>query len=164
MAYKSLPVIISALAILFFSDSTLAREIKGRVMSVSSGDNFIMFSTEGEQVPVQLYGIAAPERNQPHGYNAAQFLAYLIIQQDVTVKVYSTDEVGRAVGVVTLAEKNINRQMIHQGYAWRHASECRKASFCVEWNRVQNEARKARRGLWSIKEPIPPWEWQKGKR
>ncbi len=160
MINKSFPTIICALIIFIFSSYAQASNIQGRVISVSSGDNFIMFSTDGQKIPVQLYGIAAPQRNQRHGNTATNFLAYLIVQKDVSVKVYSTDEFGRVIGVVTQGDKNINRQMIHQGYAWRHASQCRKASFCVEWNKVQEEAKKARRGLWSIKEPIPPWKWK----
>lgn len=164
MILKSLSAFICSLAFILFAGTAKSEEIQGRVMSVSSGDNFIMFATDGLQVPVQLYGVAAPERSQRHGLEAANFLNYLILQRDVIVKVYSSDELGRVMGVVTLDDKNINRSMIRQGYAWRHAKECRKASFCGEWNRVQEEARKERRGVWSVKEPIPPWEWQQGRR
>lgn len=29
---------------------------------------------------------------------------------------------------------------------------------------LEEEARRARRGLWQDKEPVPPWEWRKMKR
>jgi hypothetical protein len=28
--------------------------------------------------------------------------------------------------------------------------------------RLESEARAARRGLWSLPNPVPPWEWRKG--
>ena len=71
-----------------------------------------MFSTEGKQVPVQLYGIAAQERNQKHSDQALNFLTYLIVQQNLTVKVYLTDTFGRIVGVVSQGEK---RTLVNRG-------------------------------------------------
>ena len=35
---------------------------------------------------------------------------------------------------------------------------------CQGWKALEEEAREARRGLWSMSNPIPPWEFRRNRR
>lgn len=133
-------------------------DITGRVILVGSGDTCIVLTSKGEQLALSLYGIAAPERGQDYAEQATQFASYLMGHQDVSVEIYSEDQYGRQVGVVWVGEKNINRELVRQGYAWQYSKICKK-SFCREWSSLQEKARLSRLGVWAMKNPIPPWKW-----
>ncbi len=58
---------------------------------------------------------------------------------------------------------NVNQELIKAGLAWQYRKYC-KASFCNEWLKLEGKAKSAKVGLWSDKDPVPPWEWRKGAR
>ena len=70
-----------------------------------------------------------------------------------------TDRYGRLVGVVTLEDgRNVNRELVRGGMAWWYRKYAPKDS---ELERLETEAREARRGLWQDKNPTPPGEWRR---
>jgi micrococcal nuclease len=62
------------------------------------------------------------------------------------------------VGVIT-----INEELIPEGFAWEYGRYCRLA-FCMDWKRLEDEAKGARKGLWVDPAPTPPWEFRRQKR
>ncbi len=70
------------------------------------------------------------------------------------------DRYGRIVGRVYLGEKDVNRELVAQGYAWVY----RKYSDDAELLELEAEAKKKGLGLWADTNPIPPWEWRRGRR
>lgn len=50
------------------------------------------------------------------------------------------------------------RELVRAGLAWwyRHYAPRDR-----ELERLEAQARAARRGLWADKDPVPPWEWRK---
>jgi micrococcal nuclease len=77
----------------------------------------------------------------------------------VTVKVRDKDRYGRTVADVILPDgRNLNHKLVKAGYAWwfrKYAPHDR------ELERLEKEARDAKRGLWSDPRAIPPWEFRK---
>ncbi len=67
--------------------------------------------------------------------------------------------VGR-VYVGGLGGEDVNAEMVRQGYAWVY----RKYAKDPELYRLEKEAREAKRGLWAFSDPVPPWEWRRGKK
>lgn len=132
--------------------------ITGLVILISSGDTCVVLTPAGKQVPISLYGIAAPERGQDYADKSAEFASYLMGHQEVSVEIYSEDQYGRQVGIVSVGEKNINREQVRQGYAWEYSKTCKK-SFCREWSSLEEKARTSRLGLWAMKNPVPPWKY-----
>jgi type III restriction enzyme len=57
---------------------------------------------------------------------------------------------------------DVNLELVRRGLAWwyRHYAPKDKKLERAE----EEEARTAKRGLWADAEPIPPWEWRKGRR
>ena len=52
---------------------------------------------------------------------------------------------------------DVNLAMVRSGMAWRFEKYSKDGAF----QRAQDEARAARRGLWADTNPVSPWEWRK---
>ena len=57
----------------------------------------------------------------------------------------------------------VNEKIIRAGFAWVYHTYCKKP-VCLDWKREEDEARAAKQGLWTDKNPVPPWEWRAQKR
>jgi endonuclease YncB( thermonuclease family) len=77
-------------------------------------------------IPVRLYGIDAPEGRQTCkrdgktyncGKEATKALANLIVGRSVQCEVIGKDDYGRALGVCTVADTELNRTMVRNGWA-----------------------------------------------
>ncbi|MFW5729528.1 MAG: thermonuclease family protein, partial [Spirochaetota bacterium] len=80
----------------------------------------------------------------------------------VQVEVVDVDRYGRAVGRVILPDGgDLNRILVYNGYAWWYEQY---APDDDDLERLQAHARTEERGLWRQDDPIPPWEWRRGKR
>jgi len=55
--------------------------------------------------------------------------------------------------------RSFNREMVRSGYAWWYR---KYAPGDRELERLESEAREAKRGLWSQPNPTPPWDWRNG--
>lgn len=151
----------------------------GQVVKVVDGDTTDVLTTEpgadpvfpGDSITVRvrLHGIDVPERGQPFGNNARDYLKELIAGEDVTVRLEGTDRYSRTIGYVyhdpcmgdpmcdgTL---DVNYRMTAVGLAWRYV---RFAPDDEELATAEAHARDNRHGLWAgSHKPIPPWEWRK---
>ena len=72
----------------------------------------------------------------------------------------TVDRYGRIVGRVYVDGLDVNAVLVRGGYAWVY----RKYSDDAELYDMEAGARKYRRGLWAHLNPIPPWEWRRGRR
>ena len=52
---------------------------------------------------------------------------------------------------------NLNRELVKAGLAWWY----RKYSKDESLGALEEEAKTAKRGLWTDPEPVPPWCWRK---
>lgn len=134
--------------------------ISGKVISVIDGDTIDLLHN-GRPLRIRLNGIDAPEQGQPNGHRAKQFVQELAAAQLVTVKVFDTDKYGRSVGDVFLPDgRNLNREIVRAGYAWWF----RKYSSDNSIGALEDEAKRAGRGLWREVAPQPPWEHRAAQR
>ena len=54
----------------------------------------------------------------------------------------------------------MNKLIVGTGYAWQY----KRYSKDPEYAGLESKARAAKLGLWQDKDPVPPWEWRRGKR
>ncbi len=138
-----------------------ADNFRGKVVRVTDGDT-IKVMREGKEVKIRLAGIDCPEKDQPYGDESKQFTSALTLGQIVTVKAKTTDQYGRIVADVISPERvNLNQQLVWAGLAWWYRKYAPDDSTLAE---METKAKEAKRGLWTDKTPVPPWEWRKGKR
>lgn len=164
---------------LLFLSIAQAETIQCKVTEVIDGNNVICKRNNNEQLNVKLYQIDAPSLDQPYGKEAKQFLSSLILNNDQFIDIIRRDQ-QQILGIIYTTKitypkycdersKNCqplfysfmykNTTMIENGYAWFDNS----FGDNPEYQQSQEEAKKAKRGLWVAPNPIPPWEWRKQK-
>jgi micrococcal nuclease len=128
------------------------------VVGVSDGDTIkVMYQGHAERV--RLYGIDCPEKGQAFGNRAKQFTSKMVFGKNVLVKTHGCDKYGRILGdVFTPDGRSLNQELVRAGYAWWF----RRYSNDRNLERLEEEARSAKRGLWADLNAVPPWEWRKG--
>jgi micrococcal nuclease len=144
----------------FVTSSALARpgseSITGVVARVIDGDTIHVLAKDKTTVKVRLEGIDAPETGQPFGTKARQALAAKILGKTVIVETKGNDKYGRTLGVVSLDGRNINLEMVSEGWAWHFKKYSKDAALA----NAENEARAKRAGLWADAKPQSPWDWR----
>jgi micrococcal nuclease len=156
-------VLLVILAILFFSPFVNAEIIiTGKVVGVADGDTITVLQ-DRTQYKIRLYGIDTPEKSQDFGNRAKQFTSSLVFNNDVKVVQKDIDRYGRIVGIVYVGDTCVNEEILRAGYAWVYHQYC-NASFCRTWTNIEKQAKNNRAGLWGHSDPIPPWDYRKGKR
>jgi len=142
-------------------DPVPAFDFSGRVVRVADGDTVSVLDAGNTQHKVRLFGIDTPERDQPYGQAARRALADLVGNRRVGVVVVATDDYGRQVGTLYRGDTNINLAMIAGGHAWwyRHYAPHERRLAVAE-----QAAREQRLGLWANPQPVPPWDWRRGRR
>ena len=92
-----------------------------------------------------------------YGMESKDELVRLIGGKRVSILVYGPDKYGRSLGDIYCDGVFIQEQMLKGGFAW-HYKMCDKRPEFAKW---QREAKKARRGLWSLDKPQKPWIWRR---
>ncbi len=89
---------------------------------------------------------------------ARQALSDLAFNREVRVAVVDHDRYGR----VYVGSTDVNAELVRQGAAWVYRDFARDRTLFA----LEDEARKAKRGLWKLPEAeqTPPWEWRQASR
>jgi endonuclease YncB( thermonuclease family) len=136
---------------------SLDPNLAGRILSVADGDTFTL-DVNGQKVKVRLYGIDCPERDQPYGKEARDFVLDWVRGRPVSIKSRGKDQYERVLGEAFIGESNLNKELLAHGYAWWYESHAKTRK---DYRELQQQAQQARRGLWSDPEPITPWEFRR---
>ena len=145
--------------------SAHAETLTGYVVGVSDGDTITVLDSSRQQHKIRLAGIDAPEKAQAFGDRSKQNLAALVFNQNVTVDWSKLDRYGRTIGKVTVNGIDANLSQIKAGMAWWYEKYRKEQSPSDQKTYAQSEqqGRLQRVGLWSDKNPIPPWEFRHAK-
>lgn len=137
--------------------------ISVKVVGISDGDTITVLTANKQQLKVRLAGIDAPERSQAFGMRARKHLGDQIFGKIIELETRGLDKYKRTLGVVFLNDQDINEMMIKDGFAWfyrKYASD-QPEEEAARYEAAENEARAADLGLWSMKDPTPPWVYRK---
>ncbi|MDO5058927.1 MAG: thermonuclease family protein [Neisseria sp.] len=144
-----------------------AKQYRGRVVSVADGDTVRIADTDGRKHKIRLAYIDAPESNQAHGAASREALSRLVMQKNVEVRVFESDQYGREVAQITLNGRDINLSQIQNGHAWHYVSIAKKKqnkNAFGDYAAAESQARRSRAGLWQNSSPTPPWTFRKQQR
>lgn len=134
---------------------------QGKVVSVHDGDT-IKVMREERPVKIRLNGIDAPELRQDFGTQSKKTLSRLVFGKVVGVRAVDIDRYGRTVGIIYLPDgTNVNYAMVRSGMAWWYRQYAPDDTTLAEY---EQEAREAKRGLWSRGDAVAPWEYRRHRR
>ena len=139
----------------------LATTLLCLVVGVSDGDTIkVRCGSPGqyEQRSVRLSAIDAPEKRQAFGQRSKQSLSDLCFQQQATLRTVDIDRYGRTVADVACRGKDAGAEQVRSGMAWVYRQYARGYDSLYP---IEQDARRAGRGLWRDPQPVPPWEWRR---
>ncbi len=144
----------------------MAETLIGRVVAVADGDTLTVLDQQRVTHKIRLIGIDAPEKAQPFGTASKQHLAELVFQKDVQIRWAKKDRYGRTLGKVMLNGTDINLYQVVDGMAWwyRHYARDQEPADLERYREAEARAQRARRGVWSMDAPKPPWDWRRARR
>ena len=148
-----------AIMILVGITITAADMIPVNPLWVHDGDTFRATVLDRAVLDCRIWGIDAPELDQPWGRVARHSLIALVHLRNVQVRQVSKSY-NRTVVQVKRHDVDIALALLKMGLAWVTV----EYDPPPEYIKAEAEARASKRGLWSEKKPIPPWEWRKEKR
>jgi endonuclease YncB( thermonuclease family) len=156
---KALAKVLVILTMWVLATSLSAATLTGRVVKIADGDTLTILIGK-KQERIRLSDIDTPERKQPYGTRAKQALTELTFGKLITVLTTKRDRYGRIIGHITVDGVDVNAELVRLGFAWVY----RRYSDDPELLRLEGIARTQRLGLWADENPIPPWEWRRGRR
>ncbi|WP_421684491.1 nuclease [Stutzerimonas urumqiensis] len=153
---------IALVVLCLLGGAVQAGSIDCRVVGVSDGDTFTCLNAGKRQIKVRMAEIDTPESKQPFGTRSKQALSALVFGKAVRLDVQDTDRYGRSVARAFVGTTDVNRELVRQGAAWVYRDYLRDRTLLS----IEDEARKAGRGLWALPETerMPPWEWRRAAR
>ncbi len=163
--------------LLIFINTTISqaaiRTVNGTVTKVSDGDTIHLTTPEQTKLRVRLYGIDAPETpkinnrtgqvkipGQPYGEESCKALESKVMGKQVRLDILDIDKYRRMVGIIWLGDRNINLEMVSEGYAEAFIEYLREP-YRSKFIEAEQEAKAAKKGIWSLPEYERPREFRK---
>jgi endonuclease YncB( thermonuclease family) len=149
---KTFPAITTSLIALLLlhtlSSHSLAsiRTFEGIVKKVVDGDSVTVVTTESTKLRVRFYGIDAPEirhgrhAGQPCGQDAKRVLEEKVLGRWIILETHSVDRYKRVIGIIHIGSRNINEEMVMEGWAWAYR-EYLKGPYVSEFIDAERRAR-----------------------
>ena len=134
-----------------------AHALSCRVVGVADGDTLSAVCGHRRRIKVRLAEIDAPELRQPYGRAAKRSLVSLCQRKTARIVIQNIDAYDRTVGRVFCAGIDVGAVQVKSGLAWTDRRYLRTPHLLA----LENEARRARRGLWAAANPMPPWTWRR---
>ena len=126
-----------------------------KVTLVLNGNYFLCKTRTGNEYLVKMADIDAPELGQFYGKESRNYLKSQINGQKISIKVREVTK-DHVLGELYYQQKNINREMIKQGYAW--ADRNNTSSIYL---RIERDAHSYGFGLWEDVDAVYPGEYRK---
>lgn len=145
-----------------FCTAVQADELLGRVVAIADGDTLTLLDSNNTQHKIRIAGIDAPEKAQDFGQRSKTSLSALAFNQQATADCRKRDRYQREICVVIVGGKDVGLEQIRTGMAWwyrQYAAE-QTAQERIDYELAEFNAKIHRLGLWSSKNPTPPWEWR----
>jgi len=163
--YARILVTISCLSS-FFAVAAWGHTIKGRIVGVHDGDSVTLLDSTNRQYKVRLGGIDAPEIGQAFGRASKDNLSRLALSREAIAECGKVDRYRREVYSLTVGGTDAGLAQIEAGMAWYFRRYERELT--ADRRRLnaeaEDQARSRKKGLWSDKSPVAPWDWRAAKR
>jgi endonuclease YncB( thermonuclease family) len=159
---KSFPHLCVMLLLLLFSPHhTSAADFTGPVVGVLDGDTIEVLHNN-RAVRIRLNAIDCPEKGQAYAKKAKQTVSALAFGKEVTLRTHGLDKYGRTIADVLLMNgTNVDHELVKYGWCWWYR---KYAPGNTVLEKLEKDAREAKKGLWVDPAPVPPWVYRKTRR
>ncbi|MGA7594148.1 MAG: thermonuclease family protein [Gallionella sp.] len=136
-------------------------EFSAKVVAVLDGDTvLVVHKASGQRagglMKIRLAEIDAPEKDQDYGAASRSTLKEMVWHRQVRVHTQAVDKYGRTVARLEVDGLRVNEEMLRRGMAWEYSHYHSVRRYIS----IEQEARRAGRGLWAQRDPEPPWQWR----
>ena len=135
-------------------------EITFQVQRIIDGDTILAHTSDQPDQRLRLWGIDAPESDQPHGAEATTRLQGLVpTGKMIKARHMGTDPYDRTL--IVIGEDNelpVNWTMVFTGSAHHYDYGDSEGDPCLK--QAQKTAEAAYAGLWANPDPITPRDWR----
>ena len=132
-----------------------------KVIGVKDGDTIEVLYKK-KPIVIRLAHIDCPEKKQPFGKKAKQFVSDAVFGKNV--RIVSKGKKDRWKRLIAVIEKengeNLNKILVMNGLAMHY----KKYSKDISYDIIEKEAKKNKIGMWSQKNMIEPWNYRKKKK
>lgn len=153
---RRLPPLLRALLLLALATllgAAQAATFRGVVTHVTDGDTlWVRPAGQRETVEIRLLDIDAPEGCQAFGPQARQALARRVLKQEVLVRTRGLDDYQRSLAQVRHRGQDVGAWLVREGHAWSPGFRGRPGRYA----RLEQQARRERRGLWAAPGALEP--------
>lgn len=149
------------------------RSVEGIVTDVSDGDTFKLITADGTKLKVRTAFYDALETpkidrrtgkvkkpGQPFGEEVANAFRRKVEGKKVRVDIIDIDRYKRMVGIVWLNGRNINLEMVREGWAQCYRQYLRPP-YTHQFIQAEEMAKKERRGIWGRSDYEDPANFRK---
>ena len=150
---KSLKWVLLFLSIIVYSQS-------GRVVKIKDGDTIVVLDSLNVQTTIRLAEVDCPESSQPFGKNAKVFTTGQVAMKNVIYEIVTIDQYGRTVAKVFYNGKYLSEEIIKNGFGWHYKRYSTSKKLAV----LEQFAQENKKGLWSDKRAVAPWEYREMKK
>jgi endonuclease YncB( thermonuclease family) len=159
-----LGLVLTALVVLFLASTALGQEeiVSARIVAITDGDTVKALLAGNELLRVRLSWIDAPEKFQAFGQRSKQHLSELVFGREVELHTHGLDRYGRTLAVIFVDGVDANLEQVRSGMAWVYEGYVSQAGADIQasYRQAEAEAWEQQRGLWSERDPSPPWEYR----
>lgn len=150
---KKYHILLQIIALLLFLLLVAGCNTPLRSDRVIDGDTFVVT----DLAVIRLWGVDAPEMDQPFGQEAKEALIKLLGHRRLTIEQKGTS-FRRLVARVHAGRQDVALELLKQGLAWHDSRYAPKQD---NYARAEAEAKSQRLGVWSDPDAVPPWRWRK---
>ncbi|MEC7807113.1 MAG: thermonuclease family protein [Pseudomonadota bacterium] len=154
-------------ASLFFDSAFSQEEVAGRAKIISGDTLSIKNIEDGKQFTFRLWGIDAPELDQPCekkngqsvdcGVLARNAVRAIIKRSELVCVDFEKDSENQITALCYMGDKILNGAIVRAGWALAYKQES------TDFLDVEKQARLNDKGVWEYNF-IPPWTWRKNQK
>jgi micrococcal nuclease len=144
--------------LIFFNVNVFSQTYTGKVIGIKDGDTVVVLDSLNYQTTLRLAEVDCPEKSQAFGTKAKQFTSDEVYLKQIKYIVTDIDRYGRSIAKIYYDNnKYLSEEIIRNGFGWQY----KKYSTSKLLAKLEEEARKNKRGLWIDPNPIYPSDWRR---
>lgn len=136
-------------------------KFKGEVIQIVDGKTVVIDMGQGKNLTAELQGVEVPEPEQQLHQTVKDHLKNLLIGRQVEFNAREMTLL-KTKGQLVSDGVDISQQLLRDGAAW-YAGGADKSGYEAAYKNAEAQARAEQRGVWSIKNLKPAWEFRQEK-